>query len=90
MTIDDIRAEIDQIDNELLQIFNRRAELALAIGHLKKELGLPIYDPSREKRIFTKMNAQNPGPLDNNAIKRLFERVIDESRTLERIKTKEL
>lgn len=90
MTIDDIRAEIDQIDAELLKIFNRRAELALAIGHLKKELGLPIYDPSREKRIFTKMNAQNPGPLDNNAIKRLFERVIDESRTLERIKTKGL
>ncbi len=90
MTFDDIRAEIDQIDNELLKIFNRRAELALAIGHLKKELGLPIYDPNREKRIFTKMDAQNPGPLDNNAIKRLFERVIDESRTLERIKTKGL
>jgi len=90
LTFDDIRAEIDQIDNELLKIFNRRAELALAIGHLKKELGLPIYDPNREKRIFTKMDAQNPGPLDNNAIKRLFERVIDESRTLERIKTKGL
>ncbi|MDY0191685.1 MAG: chorismate mutase [Desulfuromonas sp.] len=90
MTIDDIRNEIDQLDNELLKIFNRRAELALAIGNLKKELDLPIYDPGREKRIFAKMNAQNPGPLDNNAIKRLFERVIDESRTLERIKTKGL
>jgi len=88
LTIDDIRTEIDQIDNELLAIFNRRAELALAIGHLKKELGLPIYDPNREKRIFSKMETLNPGPLDNNAIKRLFERVIDESRTLERIKTK--
>jgi len=90
LTIDDIRNEIDQLDNELLKIFNRRAELALAIGNLKKELDLPIYDPGREKRIFAKMNAQNPGPLDNNAIKRLFERVIDESRTLERIKTKGL
>ena len=88
MTIDDIRQEIDHLDNELLRIFNRRAQLALKIGHLKKELALPIYDPDREKRIFTKMEAINPGPLDNNAIKRLFERVIDESRTLERIKTK--
>lgn len=88
MTIDDIRQEIDRLDNELLQIFNRRAELALEIGHLKKELDIPVYDPEREKRIFTKMSAANPGPLDNNAIKRLFERVIDESRTLERIKTK--
>ncbi|MCD6526245.1 MAG: chorismate mutase [Desulfuromonas sp.] len=88
MTIDDIRQEIDRLDNELLQIFNRRAEMALKIGHLKKELDIPVYDPEREKRIFTKMGEANPGPLDNNAIKRLFERVIDESRTLERIKTK--
>lgn len=88
MSIDDIRQEIDRLDNELLEIFNRRATLALKIGQLKKELGLPIYDPNREKRIFVKMEERNPGPLDNNAIKRLFERVIDESRTLERIKTK--
>ncbi|EAT16905.1 chorismate mutase [Desulfuromonas acetoxidans] len=88
MTIDEIRQEIDRLDNELLKIFNRRAELALAIGHLKKELDLPVYDPDREKRIFNKMTALNPGPLDNQAIKRLFERVIDESRTLERIKSK--
>lgn len=90
MTIDEIRAEIDSIDDDLLRIFNRRAELALQIGHLKKQLDLPIYDPEREKRIFTKMAANNPGPLDNNAIKRLFERVIDESRSLERIKSKGL
>lgn len=90
MTIDDIRIEIDRLDNELLSIFNQRAAMALKIGQLKKELGLPIYDPNREKLIFTKMEARNTGPLDNNAIKRLFERVIDESRTLERIKTKSL
>ncbi|OQY18975.1 MAG: chorismate mutase [Desulfobacteraceae bacterium 4572_35.1] len=88
MTIDDIRKEIDRLDSELLTIFNQRAELALKIGYLKKDLGLPVYDPNREKRIFTKMEERNPGPLDNNAIKRLFERVIDESRTLERIKSK--
>ncbi|MDD3801108.1 chorismate mutase [Desulfuromonas thiophila] len=88
MTIDDIRREIDRLDDELLRIFNQRAALALQIGHLKKELGLPVYDPQREKRIFAKMTGNNPGPLDDQAIKRLFERVIDESRTLERIKSK--
>lgn len=88
MTIDDIRQEIDRLDDELLQIFNRRAGLALKIGELKKELNLPIYDPSREKRIFDKMKANNPGPLDDAAIVRLFERVIDESRSLERLRTK--
>lgn len=87
MTIDDIRKEIDQLDGELLRIFNRRAELALKIGEIKKGLGLPVYDPAREKKIFHRMREENPGPLDDQAIVRLFERVIDESRRLERIMT---
>ncbi len=88
MTIDNIRTKIDQLDQKLLHIFNQRADLALQIGHLKKELDLPVYNPDREQYIFDKMQKNNPGPLDNQAIKRLFERVIDESRTLERIKSK--
>lgn len=87
MNIDEIRREIDRLDSELLRIFNERAGLALAIGHLKKEKGLPVYDPDREKKIFDRVQSQNPGPLDNQAIVRLFERVIDESRRLERIMT---
>lgn len=88
MSIDDIRQEIDQIDSDLLRIFNRRANLALQIGEIKKERGLPVYDPAREKKIFERMKAENPGPLDDGAIVRLFERVIDESRRLERIMTR--
>ncbi|UFS70510.1 chorismate mutase [Geomonas sp. RF6] len=87
MTIDDIRKAIDALDSDLLRIFNERAELALKIGKLKKEKGLPVYDPSREKKIFARMTAENAGPLDDAAIVRLFERVIDESRRLERIRT---
>ena len=87
MTIDDLRREIDRLDSELLRIFNERATLALRIGEIKKGLALPVYDPSREKRIFQRMKDENPGPLDDQAIVRLFERVIDESRRLERIMT---
>ncbi|MGA7827333.1 MAG: chorismate mutase [Geobacteraceae bacterium] len=87
MTIDDLRCEIDRLDSELLRIFNQRAQLALKIGEIKKTTGLPIFDPGREKRIFQKMKNENPGPLDDQAIVRLFERVIDESRRLERIMT---
>lgn len=87
--IEGIRKRIDRIDQELVQIFNERAALALAIGEIKKHEGLPIYDPAREKRIFERMRSLNPGPLDDGAIVRLFERVIDESRRLERIRTKE-
>ena len=88
MKIDDYRQEIDRLDRELLRIFNERAALALHIGEIKKELGLPVYDPDRERRIFEAMTAANPGPLEDDAIIRLFERVIDESRRLERIRTK--
>jgi len=88
LTIDDYRKEINRLDAELLRIFNERADLALKIGEIKKELGIPVYDPEREKRIFETMSRENPGPLEDDAIVRLFERVIDESRRLERLRTK--
>lgn len=88
VTIDDYRQEIDRLDRELLRIFNARAALALEIGEIKKQRGLPVYDPDRERRIFEAMTAANPGPLEDDAIIRLFERVIDESRRLERIRTR--
>jgi len=84
LDIHDIRKRIDALDEELLRIFNERSALAVRIGELKKELHLPIYDPSREKAIFERLKQMNPGPLDDQAIVRLFERVIDESRHLER------
>jgi chorismate mutase len=47
-SIDNVRERMDAIDDELLRLFNERAKLALAIGRMKKDLGLPIYIPSRE------------------------------------------
>ena len=88
MDIDTIRKNINRLDDQLLCIFNERAALALEIGALKKQLDLPIYDPKREKLIFERIQDKNDGPLDNSAIIRLFERVIDESRSLERTHTK--
>jgi chorismate mutase len=85
MEIDEIRKRIDLLDDVLLRVFNERARLALEIGQIKKGLGLPVFDPAREKRIFARMKGDNPGPLDDGAILRLFERVVDESRRLERI-----
>ena len=85
MDINEIRKRIDLLDDVLLRIFSERARLALEIGHAKKELNLPVFDPAREKRIFHRMKEDNPGPLDDEAIVRMFERVVDESRRLERI-----
>ena len=85
--IGEIRKRIDLLDDVLLRIFNERARLALEIGRRKQDEGLPVYDPIREKRIFARMKGDNPGPLDDGAIVRLFERVVDESRRLERIRS---
>ena len=89
MGIDVLRKRIDLLDDVLLRVFNERARIALEIGRIKKELELPVFDPGREKRIFSRMKADNPGPLGDEAVVRLFERVIDESRSLERIRSEE-
>ncbi len=87
MDIDELRKRIDLMDDVLLRVFNERARIALEIGLVKKRLGLPVFDPGREKRIFARMKEENPGPLDDGAVVRLFERVVDESRRLERIRS---
>ena len=81
--IDDLRERINAIDDELLRLFNERAKLALAIGRMKKNQGLPIHIPSREEQIITRVQEENPGPLSPTSIARLYEQLIQESRTLE-------
>lgn len=78
------RERIDLIDHIILALLNERSLSANAIGHVKQQLGLPIYVPEREKSVLANVLAQNPGPLDDEAVRRLFERIIDETRSLER------
>ena len=84
MSIEHWRGEIDKVDEELLQLFNRRARYAIEIGLLKRRAGLPIEVPEREAAIIARMIEDNEGPLDGEAIQRLFEAVINESRQSER------
>ena len=82
-SIDNVRERMDAIDDELLRLFNERAKLALEIGRMKKDLGLPIYIPSREEQIITRVQQENPGPLSPTSIARLYQPRIQESRALE-------
>jgi len=84
-TIDDLRRRIDEIDEQLVQLLSARAQCALDIGRGKKAAGMDIYQPSREAEVLEHVQRVNPGPLDDDAVKRLFERVIDEARRLERL-----
>ena len=84
-SIDELRRRIDEIDTDLVALLNARAECALAIGHAKKAAGLELYQPARESDVLEHVQDINGGPLDDGAVKRLFERIIDEARRLERL-----
>ena len=85
MDIDEWRIEIDRIDEQLIDLLNKRSVCAIEIGRIKRQVGLPIYSPSREKEVIEHVTSRNGGPLDRAAVRRLFERIIDESRRIERV-----
>lgn len=78
------RKRIDEIDGQILQLLSDRARCAVEIGRYKKERGMPAWAPEREAEIIRNVVRSNPGPLDDAAVRRLFERIIDEARSLER------
>jgi len=78
------RKRIDEIDQQLLKLLNERSHCALEIGHIKKAMKLAAWQPEREMQILRNVVKANLGPLDDAAIRRLFERIIDEARSLER------
>lgn len=83
--IDEWRRRIDAIDEQLMRLLNSRSACAVEIGKVKRSLGLPVYSPEREAWILERVMRENPGPLDPTAVRRVFERIIDESRRLERL-----
>jgi chorismate mutase-like protein len=83
--LEDLRRRIDMLDEHLVRLLNARAACALEIGRIKREVGMDIYQPTREAEVLTNVNRLNTGPLGPQAIQRLFERIIDEARHLERI-----
>jgi chorismate mutase len=84
MNLQDWRRRIDEIDRKLVELLNERSRCALEIGKLKQAANLPLYQPEREKEVLENAEQSNPGPLTDAAIRRLFERIIDEARSAER------
>ncbi len=84
-TIGELRDRIDLLDETLVRLLNARAACALEIGRLKRASGVPIYQPDREAQVLQNVQRFNNGPLDQPAMRRLFERIIDEARHLERV-----
>jgi chorismate mutase len=84
------RQKIDALDIKIQNDLNQRARYALEIGKIKRAHQMPIYCPQREKDVIRNTLSHNSGPLSDQALKRLYERIIDESRRLEREETLKL
>ncbi len=87
MTIDELRQRIDRLDEKLVELLTERANCALQIGKLKHDLGLEVYQPDREAQVLHNVQShgsQMGSPLGGDAIVRVFERIIDEARRIER------
>lgn len=82
--LDGWRKRIDEIDQQLVKLLNERSRCAVEIGHVKKKINVPAWSPEREMEILRNVVKTNQGPLDDAAIRRVFERIIDEARSLER------
>ena len=82
----DCRRRIDAVDLRILALLNERTQIVEEIGRIKQHLTLPIYEPKREDQVFHNVTSNNPGPLSGEAVKRVFERIIDEMRTVQRDK----
>jgi chorismate mutase-like protein len=84
MSVADWRRKIDEIDKKLVELLNERSRCVLEIGRLKRQDGSALYQPDREREVLTAVEQANRGPLSEAAIRRLFERILDEARSVER------
>ncbi len=84
MDIAEWRKKIDDLDRRLVQLLNERAQCAHEIGKLKRNSGMPIYEPGREKVIFDNIRQENEGPLSDVQLRMVYERLVDVMRQIQR------
>ncbi|HEY1217296.1 MAG: chorismate mutase [Bryobacteraceae bacterium] len=84
--LDELRTQIDELDRDIVKLLNDRMRVVEDIGRIKRLAGLPIYEPKRESEVFANVIASNGGPLPPDGLRRVFERIIDEARTVQRMR----
>lgn len=84
--LSEYRQQIDTIDLQLLALLNERTRVVEKIGAVKERYRMPVYEPKREDEVFRNVIEHNQGPLPAEAVKRIFERVVDEMRTVQKLR----
>jgi len=82
--LQEFRSRIDTVDRSILLLLNERARIVEEIGRIKQSAHMPIYEPKREDQVFDNVTRHNTGPLAPEAVRRIFERIIDEMRGVQR------
>ncbi|MSV30250.1 MAG: chorismate mutase [Bryobacterales bacterium] len=82
----DCRQRIDVVDRRIVALLNERTRVVQEIGRIKQEFGLPIYEPKREDEVYRNVTGTNAGPLEPDSVKRIFERIVDEMRSVQRLR----
>jgi chorismate mutase len=83
MDISDWRKKIDELDRKLVELLSQRAQAAHEIGKLKRGVGMPIYEPDRERAVFNNVRSVNPGPLPDRDLLCIYERIMDIMRQIQ-------
>jgi len=81
----DCRERINEIDRRLVALLNERTSVVQEIGRIKRECRMPVYEPKREEEVLRNVTESNGGPMAPEAARRIFERIIDEMRTLQKL-----
>jgi chorismate mutase len=84
MDIEHWRKKIDELDRKLVELLSERAKAAVAIGQLKRHTSMPVYEPDRERIVFANVQNANPGPLPGRDLVRIYERIIDVMRNIQK------
>lgn len=84
MEIADWRKKIDALDEQIVKLLNERAACAIAIGDIKRKNGAAIYEPQREQQVIAHARKSNPGPLADEQVQDIYERIMDIMRSLQR------
>jgi chorismate mutase len=84
--LEELRVLIDDVDRRVVELLNQRTRVVEDIGRVKRQAGLPIYEPKREDQVFANVSQSNQGPMTHEALRGIFERIIDEMRKIQRMR----
>jgi chorismate mutase / prephenate dehydratase len=82
--LEQIRQDIDDVDAQLVDLLSRRAQLAQEVGRVKGADQKPYFTPERERQIYQKLEAVNPGPLQGRQLVSIFREIISAARASEK------